>query len=906
MPNLHREAIVCSVCGGDPRASLTCKHCGGAGVGVPSSSGFLVWDETLDDFSIAFRKFRRKAITFLHLGLMVVSILTLVVFAWQTSRLESVSILWTSEFWLGGHWFVTLFWFGLFLDCFLIFRLAEYSHDEKSLPNWGMTKAAMAKHEETSKATRDYRFSIAPYFSAEARKVIEDAYTISKSLQRTEITPGALFAAALASNAGGNFMVRLGMPFEKIKGPMANLLMKETGGQPPIALSKEAKRVLASAFLSAYELNRRQVEVMDMFLEAFASDERLRDMLDQLGYQPEHITRVGEWMRLRDLMREDHDRFAALAALKPKSTMNRAMTARQTPLLDRYSEDLTLAAKNGYLAPIVGREREMDELLRAIESGRRSVALVGPTGSGKGALIEQLARRMVEEDVPKELFDRRLVSIHIPQIIAAGDPGLAAERFLSVLNEVGVSGNIILVMNGIESLTGAGMGGPMDLAEMLANELDKGYLLTIVTTTPESWTKYLERRTLASKLIKVEIPEMDVDNTLKVLMVRSGFIEYENNVYFSYAALEKAATLSSRYMHDRAAPENALDVIREAATLARKARGEHSFVTAEDVATVVHDKTNVPVEAVTQSETKKLLDMEGNLHRRVIGQDQAVKAVSQALRRARAELREGKRPIANFMFLGPTGVGKTELTKALAAEYFGSEEAMVRVDMSEYQDPSSIARMIGAPGDERGGLLTEAVRHKPFTVVLLDELEKAHPDILNLFLQVMDDGRLTDGVGRTVDFTNVLLIATSNAGTPYIQAEMGKGTPIETITTGLLERELKGTYRPEFLNRFDGVIVFKPLSLDDVTQIAWLMINGIAKRLEAQKGIVFRADDTAVEELAHAGYDPSFGARPLRRVIQERVDNALADLILKGEVSRKDTIILEAGGNVRVEKAQTL
>ncbi len=280
-----------------------------------------------------------------------------------------------------------------------------------------------------------------------------------------------------------------------------------------------------------------------------------------------------------------------------------------------------------------------------------------------------------------------------------------------------------------------------------------------------------------------------------------------------------------------------------------------------------------------------------------------MKAVAQAMRRARADVREGRRPIANFLFLGPTGVGKTELSKALAAEYFGSEKMMIRLDMSEYQHPSAVARIIGEPGDERGGLLTEAVRKQPFTIVLLDELEKAHPDILTLFLQVMDDGRLTDGVGRTIDFTNVVLIATSNAGTQYIQDEVGKGTPIERIKTGLLELELKTVYRPEFLNRFDGVIVFKPLTMDDVVQIAHLQMDGIRKRL-TEKGIGFRAEDEAVEELAQAGFDPLFGARPLKRVIQDRVENGLADLLLRQAVGRKDTVVLKAGGEMTVEKYQ--
>jgi ATP-dependent Clp protease ATP-binding subunit ClpC len=893
-------AIVCSACGGDPRRSATCKACGGAGVGVPSHDGFLVWSEPVDDFTIALRKVRRTIHTGIHIALFAFSLLALVLFAWQVASLDDLRSVFTRTFWISGHWYVSLLWLGLLIDCFLIFRLAEFVKEAKPLPTWGKSKQERSKEEAVPEPK--YRFEIGPYFSPAARDIIENAYRVAHSFQRTEITPYALFASVLASPAGGLFMLRLGMTFDAIKGSIARVLSVDPSGKPPITLSLDTKRCLALAYADARQRGRKHVGPIEIFFQSFQFSPKIQEAFDQHGFPPDHVRRVAEWIRLQDTLREDHERFVMLARFKPKSAMNRAMTARQTPLLDRFSEDLTLLAREGYLAPIVGREREMGELLRAVESGRKSVALVGENGSGKMALVEQLARQMVEEDVPPELFDQRLVSVNIAKVIAAGDPGLAAERLIAMLSEVKLSGNIILVLQGIEALTGTGTGGPMDLAEMFASELDKGSFIAIVTTTPRAWTQYIERRSLAAKLIKVDIPEMGVDETLQALMARCGLIEYQQNVFFSFAALEKSATLADRYIRDLAAPEKALGVIREAAVLARKARGERAFVTAEDVATIVQEKTRIPVSAVSQTETAKLLDLEARLHRRVIGQDEAVKAVSQALRRARAELREGKRPIANFLFLGPTGVGKTELSKALAAEYFGSEEAMVRLDMSEYQDPSSIARMIGAPGDERGGLLTEAIRKKPFAIILLDELEKAHPDILNVFLQVMDDGRLTDGIGRTVDFTNTMLIATSNAGTQYIQDEVRNGTLLDQIKTGLLERELKGIYRPEFLNRFDGIIVFKPLTMDDVNQIAWLLINGITKRME-EKGISFTADDAAVEEIARAGFDPLFGARPLRRVIQERVDNGLADLLLKNEVARKDMVILEAGGTLRVEKA---
>lgn len=897
-------AIICSNCGADPRVSVTCKMCGGAGIGVASPDGFLVWTQPVDNFTIAFRKLNRSVTAFFHLGLLVAVLLTLVVFVWQIVILEDLNAIYASEFWLAGHWFVTLMWLGLLMICFLIFRLIEFTRTEKQMPHWSLSAAQMAEYEKHSPERAQHRFDVAPYFSAEAMNLVETAYVITRDLKRSQVQPLMLFAAALTTASGSLFMTRLGMSFDKVKGPLARLMVDAPAGEPPILFSKEAKRTLALAYADARAERRQYVGVMEIFLQSFKDSPRLQEMLDQLGFPAMHVIRVGEWIRLQDKMRDDHHRFINLAALKPGSSMNRSMTALKTPLLDRFSEDLTISARNGFLAPLVGREQEMEALLQAIESGRRSVVLIGETGAGKSALVEQLARRMVEEDVPPELFDRRLVSVNLAQVVSAGDPNLAADRLLAMLSEVAISGNIILALQGIEALVGGGR-GPMDLAEAFSSELDKGYFIAIATTTPEAWTEHLERRSLGSKLIKVKVAAMENEAALKVMMSKSGFIEYQNKVFFSYAALDKAASLALRYMYDVASPENALNVIREAAVLARKARGEYTIVTAEDVAKVVHDKTNIPVEAVGEEETQKLLDLESKLHARIIGQQEAVTAVSQAMRRARAELREGKRPIANFLFLGPTGVGKTELSKALAAEYFGDEKAMVRLDMSEYQDTSSVDRMIGAPGDQRGGLLTEAVRHNPFSIVLLDEAEKAHPEILNLFLQVMDDGRLTDGVGRTVDFTNTVVIMTSNAGTPFIQAEVGKGTPISSIRTALLERELRGVFRPEFLNRFDGIIVFKPLTMDDVSQIAWLLMNSVATRLE-EKGIAFKAEDAAIEELARAGYDPLFGARPLRRVIQERVDNALADVLLRKQAGRRDTIVLQADGSLRIDKAHAI
>nr|NIP32881.1 ATP-dependent Clp protease ATP-binding subunit [Candidatus Saccharibacteria bacterium]NIV04019.1 AAA domain-containing protein [Calditrichia bacterium]NIS37765.1 ATP-dependent Clp protease ATP-binding subunit [Candidatus Saccharibacteria bacterium]NIV71395.1 AAA domain-containing protein [Calditrichia bacterium]NIV99454.1 AAA domain-containing protein [Candidatus Saccharibacteria bacterium] len=371
----------------------------------------------------------------------------------------------------------------------------------------------------------------------------------------------------------------------------------------------------------------------------------------------------------------------------------------------------------------------------------------------------------------------------------------------------------------------AGTEESIDLSEVFANELGRGYFISIATARPVDYTRAVENRTLGHRMQKVDVPEMDEETAIRVLEAKAGPIEFQNKVFFTYDAIDKAVRLTNKLIPERFLPDKAIEIAKEAALETRNTKGEKALVTGEDMAKIITEKTSVPVTAVTEDESEKLLKLEDEIHKRVIGQDEAVKAVSAALRRARAELREQKRPIANFLFLGPTGVGKTELSKTVAEVYFGSEENMVRMDMSEYQDKASIYRLIGAPGDKEGGILTEMVRKKPFTIVLLDEIEKAHPDILNVFLQVMDDGRLTDNTGRTVDFTNAIIIATSNAGTDFVQDEIKKGTPLADIQTTLVQEKLKPFFRPEFLNRFDGVIVFKPLTQDEVLQIAWLQLS---------------------------------------------------------------------------------
>ncbi len=536
------------------------------------------------------------------------------------------------------------------------------------------------------------------------------------------------------------------------------------------------------------------------------------------------------------------------------------------------------------------------------------MVLVGFPGTGKTNIIEGAANNMVAEEVPKVLQDKRFVSLSIAKLVAgAGGAGELEQRVLTIINEIARAGNIILFIDNIHNLVGAASVGTesIDLSEVFSEFLRRYNVITIATTTPPDYTKYLENNPLGQLFERVMINEPEFNQAIQMLEAKVGFVEAREQVYFSYEALERIVELSQRYISDRYLPEKAIIILEEVGSKVRKEKGKNWVVTGEDVAALISAKTNIPLTQITQSESDKLLNLEKIIHQRIVGQNEAVDFVANALRRARTEIRDLKKPIVNLLFLGPTGVGKTELAKTVAEVYFGDENNMIRLDMSEYQNKESLDRLIGSATGGEGGYLTEAVRKNPFSLLLLDELEKAHPYILNIFLQVMDDGRLTDALGRTINFTNIILIATSNASTEYIQRKILEGWPLEKIKQDLILNELKNYFRPEFLNRFNGIVLFKPLTKEEIVEITKLLLKKLAQTMEV-KGIKLEATEEAVRELAKEGFDPIFGARPLKRVIQEKVDNALANFLLTGKIGRRDKVILEKGWVIRIEQAKEL
>lgn len=735
---------------------------------------------------------------------------------------------------------------------------------------------------------------------ADAQGVLEDAFLLAQRFHHPSVDPIHIFSASLSSPRVQTLFARLGIAFSEIKDPLKRKLQALPQGE--IQFTLQSQILFARAGAEAYTQKRLHVTALDLCSVAYANEPFLQELLAEKHVDVRAFTHALAWLAMQEELVSRYNAFQQAAVVKPTKNMDRAMTAQATPLLDSVSEDLTRKAIFGGVGLTVARDQETTAIFRAIEGGGKSVVLVGESGVGKMAIIEGIASLMVEERVPKILQDKRLLRVDLAHVVSAQGGQGAGERLLFILNEAAHARNIVLVFENIHDLVGAGDGG-IDLTSIIASELSKGYVFALCTTMPQAYTQRLERSALGTYLERVIVQEPNTDQAMRMVEANVGYIEHERGVVFTYKALDAAVTLSQKFLADTALPEKALTLLREAGARAKSRGGVPCWATHEDVAAIVEEKTHVPVTALQANETDKLLHLEERIRERVVGQEEAVVAVSSAIRRARTAMRSQNRPIANFLFLGPTGVGKTELAKATAEVFFGEESRMIRFDMSEYQNKESVMRLIGGNGEV--GLLTEAVRKSPFALVLLDELEKAHPDLLNIFLQVMDDGRLTDGLGRTIDFTNVILIATSNAGTSYIQDAVAQGTSLAVIKERLMEVELRAIYRPEFLNRFDDVTVFHPLTPEDVVAIAYLLAAGIAKRL-LEKGIVLRVTDAAVHDLAERGYDPQFGARPLRRVMQDTIENGLADLLLRGEVAARDTVVVEKGAVLRVEKAKAL
>ncbi|ALC88432.1 Clp protease ClpX [Bacillus sp. FJAT-18017] len=637
-----------------------------------------------------------------------------------------------------------------------------------------------------------------------------------------------------------------------------------------------------------------------------------------------------------------------------------------TPTLDGLARDLTAIAREGSLDPVIGRSKEIQRVIEVLSRRtKNNPVLIGEPGVGKTAIAEGLAQQIVNNEVPEILRDKRVMTLDMGTVVAGTKyRGEFEDRLKKVMDEIRQAGNIILFIDELHTLIGAGGAeGAIDASNILKPSLARGELQCIGATTLDEYRKYIEKdAALERRFQPIRVDEPTAEESVQILQGLRDRYEAHHRVTITDEAIEAAVKFSDRYISDRFLPDKAIDLIDEAGSKVRlrsyttppnlkelemkleevrkekdasvqsqefeKAASlrdseqrlreqleetkkswkeqqgkENSEVTVDDIAHVVASWTGIPVSRLAQTETEKLLNLEEILHSRVIGQEEAVKAVSKAVRRARAGLKDPKRPIGSFIFLGPTGVGKTELARALAEAMFGDEDAMIRIDMSEYMEKHSTSRLVGSPpgyvGYEEGGQLTEKVRRKPYSVVLLDEIEKAHPDVFNILLQVLEDGRLTDSKGRTVDFRNTVLIMTSNVGADALRRNKYVGFTVQDgeqdykDMKGKVLEELKKAFRPEFLNRIDEMIVFHSLERKHLNEIVTLMSDQLIKRLKEQD-ITLKLTDAAKEKISEEGYDPEYGARPLRRAIQKHIEDRLSEELLKGTLLTGQHVIIDA------------
>lgn len=793
---------------------------------------------------------------------------------------------------------LALMWVGVLAGCLVVSRRG-WRHRERATV---LTRS----FGDVASPTRLRWVDASACARSEVLDSMENAAGVAVADGGSDIQPLHMLVGLLRQPGVATTVARLGVSARALADQVQALALRDKvvvhGGSR--SLTSEAAQAVLGAYWLAYRDRRPRIEAADVLLGVATADDRVRQILFDVGITSQKLANAAAWLRINSQLAHQYRRLAAGARLKPKGVMNRAMTAVATPTLDQFSHDLTQLARAGILTLAVARDREVGEVLRLLESSR-PVLLVGNDGVGKSSIIQALAGAMAAETVPDKLQDKRLVALSLPALLAGGGAaGAVEQRILAVFEEARRAGNVILAVEGLHNVTGIASGGEdsINLSEVFAEGLGDGTVMAIATATPQQRSQYLDQSALGAMFEPVVVNEPDDDACLQMLAAHVGVAEARQGVAFTYDSLARCVELSRRYVREVSLPAQAIRLMEEAAVYARRHHPTRPIVVPEDVGAVVAAKTGVPVTSVTEAEEGKLQRLEEEIHRRMVGQGEAVTLVSQALRRARTNLRDPKRPIASFLFLGPTGVGKTELARTIAEVYFGAESRMVRLDMSEYQLVASLPQLLGTPDGNQPGALTEAVRRTPFCLLLLDELEKAHPDVLNIFLQVMEDGRLTDSQGRTVDFTNVIIIATSNAGTSYIQDQVRAGTPTERIKNVLVQEQLRGIFKPEFLNRFDAVVVFTPLTLVEVNEIAKRMVKGIAKRLE-ERGVYLRVTDEAIAEFAQKGFDPAFGARPLRRVLQDTVENTLANYMLAHTVDRRDVVVIKPGGVVEVEQA---
>lgn len=797
-----------------------------------------------------------------------------------------------------------------------------------------------------------------------ARRVLSLAHQEAERMRHNYIGTEHLLLGLIREEGGvaGRVLRELGLDADRVQEIIERLVSPGQVSPGKIDLSPGTQQVLEFAVEEARRMGHHYIGTEHLLLGLMQHNEGVAmDVLRKLGLTPEQIRR-----QTRRVLQESSASKRTGAQPEQKPARQEPANKPKTPMVDQLATDLTTLAEESKLDPVIGRQMEIERVIQILaRRTKNNPALIGEPGVGKTAIVEGLAQRIVDGDVPAPLLDKRVLQLDVGSLVAGTMyRGQFEERLKRVIEELKASGAILFI-DEVHMLVGAGAAGSsVDAANILKPALSRGELQVIGATTLNEYRKHIESdAALERRFQPVMVEEPTIEETIDILRgVRPAYEEH-HRLSISDEALDAAAHLSARYVTERFLPDKAIDLIdesssrvrmykspaaktakdlmaqlreiRQNAALAQEDgrnddaqdfierqealerqlerlrtgwdRANSPVVNAQDIAEVVSMWTGVPVMQIAQEESQRLLLMEDELRKAIIGQEEAIQAISKAVRRARAGLKDPRRPIGSFIFLGPTGVGKSELTKALARFMFGSEEALIQLDMSEFMERHTVSRLVGAPpgyiGYEESGQLTEALRRRPYSIVVFDEVEKAHPEAHNMLLQIMEEGHLSDARGRKVDFRNAIIIMTSNVGADMIKRQSSLGFQLkreEALEEKLaydemrkkLTESLRRVFRPEFINRVDSMIVFRSLNREDIEQIVELELNKVALRLE-EHSIVLNASPEALCKLAELGYDPEFGARPLRRVIQQKVEDPLSDSLLSGDFEDGDTVLVE-------------
>jgi len=807
-------------------------------------------------------------------------------------------------------------------------------------------------------------------FTERARKVLTLSQEEAQRFNHNYIGTEHILLGLVREGDGvaAKVLVNLGLELARVRQTVESSMGKgDRTVSGEVGLTPRAKRVIELAVDEARRLHHNYIGTEHLLLGLLREGEgTAASALEGLGVTLEKVR--AEVVRL---LSQNMPQQAQAGAARP---------ATRTPTLDQLSVDLTAAARAGKLDPIIGRDKEIERVIQILSRRRKNnPCLIGEPGVGKTAIVEGLAHRIANNEVPATLRDRRILALDLGSLVAGTKyRGEFEERLKKVIEEIKAAGNCTLFIDEIHTIVGAGAAeGAIDASSILKPPLARGELQCIGATTADDYRKHLEKdAALERRFQPVKVEEPTVEETVRILHGIKPRYEDHHQLTISDEAVNAAAALAMRYIPDRHLPDKAIDLIDEASSRVRiknfnqppkvkettqeldslrqekesaiaaqqydkaaefrsreldltdklstiqskwdreQESKERPVVTENDIAEIVGMWTGIPVTRLDKDDKDRLLKMEEALHQRIVGQDEAITAIAKAVRRARAGLKDPRHPIGSFIFLGPTGVGKTELVRVLSEFMFGSQDALIRLDMSEFMEKHAVARLTGAPpgyvGYDEGGQLTEAVRRKGYSAILLDEIEKAHPDVFNILLQILDDGHLTDAKGRRVDFRNTIIVMTSNIGADEIRKEtLGFQLKRDEKTEERasykemrkdLNKSLKKVFRPEFLNRIDGAIVFHALNKEHINKIVDLMLKDVEKELQ-DKDIKLKTTDAARSLLGDKGYDPVFGARPLRRVIQDLVENPMSDAILRGEFGVGDTIVVDADGDKIVTRA---